>query len=57
MKNESIGYLLFQMAVDSGPPDGCDAFVYIHGEKSCDPDKISGLVDSAGSRYNTLSFI
>jgi hypothetical protein len=38
------------MATDSGPPEGCDAFVYVHGEKSCDPNKIESLVNSVGKR-------
>ncbi|XP_045201595.2 UDP-glucose:glycoprotein glucosyltransferase 1-like isoform X2 [Mercenaria mercenaria] len=45
-----------QMAIDAGPPDGCDAFVYIHGEKSCDLEKISGLVDGAASRSGPALF-
>ncbi|KAL4220092.1 UDP-glucose:glycoprotein glucosyltransferase 1 [Mactra antiquata] len=39
-----------QMAVDIGPPKGCKAFVYIHGEKTCDVNKIEKLVKDVGDR-------
>ncbi|XP_060561389.1 UDP-glucose:glycoprotein glucosyltransferase 1-like, partial [Ruditapes philippinarum] len=45
-----------QMATDSGPPEGCDAFVYVHGQKSCDPNKIESLVNSVGNRDGPALF-
>lgn len=45
-----------QMAVDTNPPSGCDAFVYVHGEKSCDPDRIDSLINGAGSRDGPALF-
>ncbi|XP_052784039.1 UDP-glucose:glycoprotein glucosyltransferase 1-like isoform X2 [Mya arenaria] len=48
---------MFQhMADDAGPPDGCDAFVFVHGEKTCDADKIKGLVKSAANKDGPVLF-
>ena len=39
------------MALDAGPPADCESFAYIHGEKTCDVNKIAGLVKTAKDRF------
>ncbi|XP_052214518.1 UDP-glucose:glycoprotein glucosyltransferase 1-like [Dreissena polymorpha] len=45
-----------QMALDAGPPDGCAAFVYVNGEKSCDPGAVQGLVTRAAGKDSPVVF-
>ncbi|XP_069495887.1 UDP-glucose:glycoprotein glucosyltransferase 2 isoform X2 [Ambystoma mexicanum] len=39
-----------QIAVDEPPPEGCSAFVIIHGEHTCKPSQMKKLLNSASER-------
>lgn len=38
------------MALENQPSEDCEAFVYVHGEKTCNLDKVEGLVKAVGDR-------
>ncbi|XP_043928923.1 UDP-glucose:glycoprotein glucosyltransferase 2 isoform X2 [Protopterus annectens] len=42
--------MFHQVASDVPPPDGCSAFVVIHGERTCSIKEIKQLLKEAGSR-------
>ncbi|XP_062849869.1 UDP-glucose:glycoprotein glucosyltransferase 1 [Trichomycterus rosablanca] len=45
-----------QIASIEPPPPGCKAFFSVHGEKSCDPEILQSLIDSASERPKPFLF-
>lgn len=45
-----------QMALDVDPPKGCDAFVHVHGEKTCDPEQLTQVMKNAAGKDGPLLF-
>uniref|UniRef100_A0A4W5MJ54 UDP-glucose glycoprotein glucosyltransferase 1 n=1 Tax=Hucho hucho TaxID=62062 RepID=A0A4W5MJ54_9TELE len=39
-----------QIASNEPPPSGCSAFFNVHGEKSCDTEKLAALMETAAER-------
>ncbi|XP_034145677.1 UDP-glucose:glycoprotein glucosyltransferase 1 isoform X2 [Esox lucius] len=45
-----------QIASNEPPPSGCSAFFNVHGEKSCDTEKLAALVETAAERPKPYLF-
>ncbi|XP_069829133.1 UDP-glucose:glycoprotein glucosyltransferase 1 isoform X2 [Dendropsophus ebraccatus] len=45
-----------QIASDESPPAGCKAFIVVHGEKTCDLDKLPSLLNGALDRPKPFLF-
>ncbi|GCC23619.1 UDP-glucose:glycoprotein glucosyltransferase 1 isoform X3 [Chiloscyllium punctatum] len=45
-----------QIAAEESPPEDCSAFINVHGEKSCNPDKLEVLLQSAVERPKPYLF-
>ncbi|KAI4905138.1 hypothetical protein NFI96_032625 [Prochilodus magdalenae] len=45
-----------QIASNEPPPPGCKAFFSVHGEKSCDPESLTTLIDTAAERPKPFLF-
>ncbi|XP_044147949.1 LOW QUALITY PROTEIN: UDP-glucose:glycoprotein glucosyltransferase 1-like [Bufo gargarizans] len=45
-----------QIASDESPPAGCKAFIVVHGEKTCDLDKLPSLLTGALERPKPFLF-
>ncbi|XP_077476984.1 UDP-glucose:glycoprotein glucosyltransferase 1 [Stigmatopora argus] len=45
-----------QIASNEPPPAGCSAFFSVHGEKTCDPDMLDGLLETAVKRPKPYLF-
>ncbi|XP_056420029.1 UDP-glucose:glycoprotein glucosyltransferase 1 isoform X2 [Hyla sarda] len=45
-----------QIASDEAPPAGCKAFIVVHGEKTCDLDKLPSLLSGALERPKPFLF-
>ncbi|KAM4694054.1 UDP-glucose:glycoprotein glucosyltransferase 1 isoform 2-T2 [Discoglossus pictus] len=45
-----------QIAADEPPPSGCAAFIVVHGEKTCDLEKLSSLLSTAAQRPKPFLF-
>lgn len=43
-------YVLIQIAADEPPPEGCNAFFVVHGEKACESDRLGMLLQTALER-------
>uniref|UniRef100_A0A8B9JKG7 UDP-glucose ceramide glucosyltransferase-like 1 n=1 Tax=Astyanax mexicanus TaxID=7994 RepID=A0A8B9JKG7_ASTMX len=46
-----------QIASNEPPPPGCRAFFSVHGEKSCDPESLKTMIDTASERYIPKPFL
>uniref|UniRef100_A0A8C8IYC8 UDP-glucose ceramide glucosyltransferase-like 1 n=1 Tax=Oncorhynchus tshawytscha TaxID=74940 RepID=A0A8C8IYC8_ONCTS len=45
-----------QIASNEPPPSGCSAFFNVHGEKSCDTEKLTALMETAAERPKPYLF-
>ncbi|KAL1021949.1 hypothetical protein UPYG_G00020290 [Umbra pygmaea] len=45
-----------QIASNEPPPSGCSAFFNVHGEKSCDTEKLAALIETAADRPKPYLF-
>ncbi|KAG9273777.1 UDP-glucose:glycoprotein glucosyltransferase 1 [Astyanax mexicanus] len=45
-----------QIASNEPPPPGCRAFFSVHGEKSCDPESLKTMIDTASERPKPFLF-
>uniref|UniRef100_A0A670I460 UDP-glucose ceramide glucosyltransferase-like 1 n=1 Tax=Podarcis muralis TaxID=64176 RepID=A0A670I460_PODMU len=45
-----------QIAADEPPPEGCNAFFVVHGEKTCESDKLKMLLQTASERPKPFIF-
>uniref|UniRef100_A0A674F3N0 UDP-glucose ceramide glucosyltransferase-like 1 n=1 Tax=Salmo trutta TaxID=8032 RepID=A0A674F3N0_SALTR len=45
-----------QIASNEPPPSGCSAFFNVHGEKSCDTEKLAALMETAAERPKPYLF-
>uniref|UniRef100_A0AAR2L2Z5 UDP-glucose ceramide glucosyltransferase-like 1 n=1 Tax=Pygocentrus nattereri TaxID=42514 RepID=A0AAR2L2Z5_PYGNA len=45
-----------QIASNEPPPPGCQAFFSVHGEKSCDPNRLKTMIDTASERPKPFLF-
>ncbi|XP_029471306.1 UDP-glucose:glycoprotein glucosyltransferase 1 isoform X2 [Rhinatrema bivittatum] len=45
-----------QMALDESPPEGCRAFLVVHGEKTCDSDSLPTLLKTVSERPKPFMF-
>jgi len=42
------------MALENKPSEDCEAFVQVHGEVTCSPDKVTDLVKAASNKLVQL---
>ncbi|XP_046707685.1 UDP-glucose:glycoprotein glucosyltransferase 1 isoform X1 [Silurus meridionalis] len=52
----STVYSFQQIASNEPPPPGCKAFFSIHGEKSCNLDRLNGLIEAAAEKPKPFLF-
>ncbi|XP_047673638.1 UDP-glucose:glycoprotein glucosyltransferase 1 isoform X1 [Tachysurus fulvidraco] len=52
----STVYAFQQIASTEPPPPGCKAFFSVHGEKSCDLDRLKDLIDAASEKPKPFLF-